>query len=154
MALHMVDLTVKALQEVELNINDAKVAVLGYAYLENSDTALSQYGDQYQELRQASSCLRDISNILEHSDDQPVTGDHIACHLRTYLDDLLAQPGLSVQLDTFRLHIDKVSRIYWSGLLHCYDLEAFPRTNSALESHFRDIGRRLLRTNGQQGLTS
>ena len=33
----MVGLTVKALQEVGVDITDAKVAVLGYAYLENSD---------------------------------------------------------------------------------------------------------------------
>jgi hypothetical protein len=116
-------------------------------------TALSQHSNQYQELLQAASWLRDITNILEPPADQPATGDHIAHNLRTYLDDLLEQPGLSAQLDTFRLHIDKVSRSYWPGLFHCYDLEALPRTNNGLESHFRDTGRRLLRTNGQQGLT-
>ena len=86
--------------------------------------ALSQHCDQYQELHQAASWLRDITNILEPPADQPVTGDHIAQNLRTYLDDLLEQPGLSAQLDTFRLHLDKVSRSYWPGLFHCYDLES------------------------------
>jgi UDP-N-acetyl-D-mannosaminuronic acid dehydrogenase len=37
MPLHMVDLTVEALREVGVDIADASVAVLGYAYLENSD---------------------------------------------------------------------------------------------------------------------
>jgi UDP-N-acetyl-D-mannosaminuronic acid dehydrogenase len=37
MPLHMADLIVEALQEVGVDIADAKVAVLGYAYLENSD---------------------------------------------------------------------------------------------------------------------
>ena len=37
MPLHMADLTVKALQEAGVDIAGAKVAVLGYAYLENSD---------------------------------------------------------------------------------------------------------------------
>jgi UDP-N-acetyl-D-mannosaminuronic acid dehydrogenase len=37
MPLHMVDLTVSALHEAKTEIKDAKVAVLGYAYLENSD---------------------------------------------------------------------------------------------------------------------
>ncbi|MEA3338947.1 MAG: nucleotide sugar dehydrogenase [Chloroflexota bacterium] len=37
MPLHMADMTVKALQEAGVDIADAKVAVLGYAYLENSD---------------------------------------------------------------------------------------------------------------------
>jgi UDP-N-acetyl-D-mannosaminuronic acid dehydrogenase len=39
MPLHVVALTVKALQESGVDIADAKVAVLGYAYLENSDDA-------------------------------------------------------------------------------------------------------------------
>ena len=37
MPLHMADLTVDALREAKTEIRDAKVAVLGYAYLENSD---------------------------------------------------------------------------------------------------------------------
>ncbi len=34
---HMVDLTVQAVEEAGVTIDEAKVAVLGYAYLENSD---------------------------------------------------------------------------------------------------------------------
>jgi UDP-N-acetyl-D-mannosaminuronic acid dehydrogenase len=37
MPLHMADLVVGALRETGVGINDARVAVLGYAYLENSD---------------------------------------------------------------------------------------------------------------------
>ena len=37
MPLHMADLTVQALRQVGVDVADAKVAVLGYAYLENSD---------------------------------------------------------------------------------------------------------------------
>lgn len=37
MPLHMAELTVEALDEVGVEIEDARVAVLGYAYLENSD---------------------------------------------------------------------------------------------------------------------
>jgi len=39
MPLHMADLTVNALHEAGVDIAEAKVAVLGYAYLENSDDA-------------------------------------------------------------------------------------------------------------------
>ncbi len=120
---------------------------------EGFQTALSQYASQYQELHQAATWLQEIANVLEPLADQPATGEHIAQKLRTYLDDLLSQTDFSGQLDTFRLHLDKVSRSYWPGLFHCYDLAALPRTNNNLESHFRDTNRRLLRTNGQQGLT-
>jgi hypothetical protein len=115
--------------------------------------ALSQYADQYQELCQAATWLQDIANILDPPANQPVTGEYIAQKLRTYLDDLLDQTNLSPQLETFCLHLDKVSRSYWPGLFHCYDLDPLPCTNNALESHFRDTARRLLRTNGQRGLT-
>jgi UDP-N-acetyl-D-mannosaminuronic acid dehydrogenase len=37
MPLHMVDLTVEALEEAGVDVAEAKVGVLGYAYLENSD---------------------------------------------------------------------------------------------------------------------
>jgi UDP-N-acetyl-D-mannosaminuronic acid dehydrogenase len=37
MPLHMVDLTVQALQQAGVAIQQARVAVLGFAYLENSD---------------------------------------------------------------------------------------------------------------------
>jgi UDP-N-acetyl-D-mannosaminuronic acid dehydrogenase len=37
MPLHVADLTVKALQEIGVDADEARVAVLGYAYLENSD---------------------------------------------------------------------------------------------------------------------
>jgi len=120
---------------------------------EGIQTALSQYANQYQDLHQAATWLQEIANILEPPANQPVSGEHIAQKLRTYLDDLLDQTDLSPQLDTFRLHLDKVSRSYWPGLFHCYDFDALPRTNNDLESHFRDTNRRLLRTNGQRGLT-
>ena len=57
------------------------------------------------------------------------------------------------KLNQFGLHLDTVSRSYWPGLFHCYDVPGLSRTNNALESHFRDTRRRLLRITGQQGLT-
>jgi hypothetical protein len=49
--------------------------------------------------------------------------------------------------------LDKVTTSYWPGLFHGYDLEGLPRTNNDLESRFRDIQGRLLRTTGQKGQT-
>ena len=49
------------------------------------------------------------------------------------------------------MHLDTVSRSYWPGLFHCYDVPGLPRTNNELESHFRETRRRLLRTTGQTG---
>lgn len=33
-------------------------------------------------------------------------------------------------------HFLKVTRSYWSGLFHCYDIEGLPRTNNDLEQMF------------------
>ena len=63
------------------------------------------------------------------------------------------QSEVTPLLKTFGHHLDKVSRSYWSGLFHCYKVPGLPRTNNELESRFRDTGRRLLRTTGQQGQT-
>jgi len=66
---------------------------------------------------------------------------------------VLRLPEVTLTLQSFRLHLDQVSRSYWPGLFYCYDMPGLPRTNNDLESHFRDTRRRLLRTTGQQGLT-
>ena len=66
---------------------------------------------------------------------------------------MLHLPHVTPAFYEFRLHLDKVSRSYWPGLFHCYDVPGLPRTNNELESRFRDTQRRLLRTTGQKGLT-
>jgi hypothetical protein len=82
-----------------------------------------------------------------------VRGAQVAGQLRAYLDTVLRWPAVTPTFYAFGRHLDKVSRSYWPGLFHCYDVPGLPRTNNELESHFRDTRRRLLRTTGQQGLT-
>jgi hypothetical protein len=77
----------------------------------------------------------------------------VARQLRSYLDTVLRWPAVTPTVYTFGRHLDPVSRSYWPGLFHCYDVPGFPRTNNELESRFRDTSRRLLRTTGQKGLT-
>ena len=77
----------------------------------------------------------------------------MAGQLRDYLDTVSRWPAVTPPLSAFGRHLDKVSRSYWPGLLHCYDMPGLPRTNNELASHCRDTGRRLLRTTGQKGLT-
>jgi hypothetical protein len=115
--------------------------------------ALAPLAQTYQELRQGAAWLRDIAYILEPSTAQPPSAVHVAGQLRGYLDTVLRLPDAPPTLYAFGLHLDKVSRSYWPGLFHCYEVPGLPRTNNELESHFRDTGRRLLRTTGQQGLT-
>ncbi len=48
------------------------------------------------------------------------------CHWRDHAGDL--EPAVD--------HFLKVSRSYWPGLFHCYDVEGLPRTNNDLEQMF------------------
>jgi Transposase, Mutator family len=116
-------------------------------------SALAPFAQTSQELRHGAAWLRDIAYILEPSPAQPPSAAHVAGQLRGYLDTVLRLPEVTPTLSAFGLHLDKVSRSYWPGLFHCYDVPSVPRTNNELESHFRDTGHRLLRTTGQQGLT-
>ncbi len=112
---------------------------------------LPDFAGRYDELHTGATWLDTLKAILDPV--VPSSGAEVADNLRAYLDDLLDLPDRSPFLREFSLHLDKVSRSYWSGLFHCYDLAPLPRSNNALESHFRDTRRRLLRTSGQIGLT-
>jgi hypothetical protein len=116
-------------------------------------SALAPFAQTYQAFQQGAAWLRDIAYILEPTATQAVRGEQVAGQLRDYLDTVLRWPDVTPTYDAFRRHLDKVSRSYWPGLFHCYDVPGLPRTNNELESRFRDTGRRLLRTTGQQGLT-
>jgi Transposase, Mutator family len=116
-------------------------------------SALSPFAQTYQALQQGAAWLHDIAYILEPTATQAMRGEQVAGQLRTYLDTVLRWPAVTPTLYTFGRHLDKVSRSYWPGLFHCYDVPGLPRTNNELESRFRDTGRRLLRTTGQKGLT-
>ena len=115
--------------------------------------ALAPLAAPYQELQQGAVWLRDMAYILEPVATLPMPGEQVAGQLRAYLDTVLRLPDVTPTLESLRLHLEQVSRSYWSGLFHCYDVPGLPRTNNALESHFRETRRRLLRITGQKGQT-
>jgi hypothetical protein len=115
--------------------------------------ALSPFDQTYRELQQGAAWLRDIAYILEPSAASPRSAEQVATQLRSYLGTVRYRPDLPSTVKRFGAHLDKISRSYWSGLFHCYEVPGLPRTNNDLESRFRDTSRRLLRTTGQKGLT-
>jgi hypothetical protein len=115
--------------------------------------ALAPFAEPYQALHQGAAWLHDIAYILEPVAAYPRNAEEVARQLRDYLDTVQRQPQITPPLQAFGRHLDLVSRSYWPGLFHCYDIPGLPRTNNELESHFRDTRRRLLRTTGQQGQT-
>jgi hypothetical protein len=116
-------------------------------------SSLFHFAQTSKAFQQGAAWLRDIAYILEPTTTQAPRGEQGAEQLRGSLDTMLHLPHVTPAFYEFRLHLDKVSRSYWPGLFHCYDVPGLPRTNNALESRFRDTQRRLLRTTGQKGLT-
>jgi hypothetical protein len=107
----------------------------------------------YSLIREAADWLEHIAALL---DPQPIphrSGDQIRQDLFTYLTKIHSNRCNDPLLrNSFRI-ILKTTRSYAPGLFHCYDVPGLPRTNNDRESDFRDLGRRLLRTTGQKGLT-
>ena len=116
-------------------------------------SVLSPCAPMYQDLQQGAAWLHDIAYILEPVGPQALTGEPVAAQLRAYLEAIRYQRNVSPTIYDFGLHLDKVSRNYWPGLFHCYDVPGLPRTNNEIESLFRDMGRQVLRITGQKGLT-
>ena len=116
-------------------------------------SALTPLAETYHALHQGAAWLRDIAYILEPCPTQPMSAAQVAGQLRRYLDTVRQWPDVTPTLYAFGCHLTKVSQNYWPGLFHCYDVPGLPRTNNALESHFRETRRCLLRITGQKGLT-
>jgi hypothetical protein len=55
---------------------------------------------------------------------------------QSLLDSMSYQKGKAGTLEPGITHFLKITRSYWSGLFHCYDVEGLPRTNNDLEQTF------------------
>ncbi len=55
-----------------------------------------------------------------------------------------------VALSDFIPHLLKLTRNYWSGLFHCYQVEHLPKTNNDLEQVFGSFRHHTRRTTGRK----
>ncbi len=60
-------------------------------------------------------------------------GQGVEQRLRDLLKAMERWQAYSGELAVGIAHLLKVTRSYWSGLFHCYDIEGLPRTNNDLE---------------------
>jgi hypothetical protein len=124
-----------------------------FKFYQGLKIALTPFAQTCADLQQGAVWLRDIADILTPCDEVDRSAKQVADHLCGYLDVLYRQRELPPLLHEFSGHLDTVSQSYWPGLFHCYKVEGLARTNNDLESHFRDLQHRLLRTTGQKGGT-
>lgn len=75
----------------------------------------------------------------------------------SYSHLLTAMPSCKTQVGELAAGIDyflKVTRSYWSGLFHCYDINGLPRTNNDLEQLFGSWRHHQRRCNGRKIATA
>ena len=116
-------------------------------------TALESVKSDYTEIKKMSEWLEEISKILDPENVPHRNGKEVHQQLFSYLSKIKDESETEVRLKKIANHLHKVSVSYKSGLFHTYDISDLPRTNNALESEFRELTRRLLRTTGQKGAT-
>lgn len=116
-------------------------------------TALRSAQATYSILREAADWLEHIATLLDPEHNPGRSGEQVRLDLFAYLAKVQSARFRDPLLrNTFR-SILKTTRSYAPGLFHCYDVPNLPRTNNDRENDFRTLGRRLLRTTGQKGLT-
>ena len=79
--------------------------------------------------------VRRVAERLAHA--QALDGDGVKRHLRALLGAMAKYQRRSAPILAAMLaHFQKVTRSYWPGLFHCYQLSHVPRTNNDLEQFF------------------
>lgn len=116
-------------------------------------TALRSAQATYSILREAADWLEHIATLLDPEYNPGRSGEQVRLDLFAYLAKVQSARFRDPLLRNAFRSILKTTRSYAPGLFHCYDVPNLPRTNNDRENDFRTLGRRLLRTTGQKGLT-
>jgi len=85
-------------------------------------------------IQMAFDLLHKAAAILDHPHDR--SGRVVRRRYRTFLRTLAGKVRRGGRLKAALRHFLKVTRSYWPGLFHCYDLSDLPRTNNGLEQLF------------------
>ena len=139
--------------QVSLELLTHRLELRLITFYQGLQTALAPFARRALDIEQGAVWLRDIADILAPPGDPNLSSTQVAGCLEGYLGSLARQEWESALLADLALHLNNVSDNYWAGLFHCYEVEVLARTNNDLESHFRDLQHRLLRTTGQKGAT-
>ena len=90
--------------------------------------------DLWPPIQSAFAWVHRIASLLNN--EAQLDGDGVRIHLRGLLGAIGRWKAKAVGLESGIDHLLKVTRSYWPGLFHCYDIEGLPRTNNDLEQVF------------------
>lgn len=116
------------------------------------DQTLPLYESAFDEVQQALNWVDGVKSTLAAplpTFEKPgVGGNATARRLAHHLGLLATAPDLSPWLTQFRDDLWALSKRYWSGLFHCYDIVGLPPTNNDHESLYGQTKRQLRRQLG------
>jgi hypothetical protein len=95
---------------------------------------LEQTAAAWPELEVAADWLKKAVRILNNADER--TSQQVKARYRALLAQMRKQAKSSPWLAQVVKQFIKVTRSYWPGLFHCYDVVDLPRTNNDLEQLF------------------
>jgi hypothetical protein len=95
---------------------------------------LSETASLWPEVRVAYRWVHQAAHIL--SNEEQGTGTAVKRRLGGLLGAMRRHRAAAGQLAPALAHFLKVSRSYWPGLFHCYEVPDLPRTNNDLEQCF------------------
>ena len=96
----------------------------------------------------AASCVAQAARVLQNHE-----GERAAV-VQARLEGVLTQMRTCREsmgaLAAAMQHFEQVTRRYWPGLFHCYEVEGLPRTNNDLEQSFGKVRQRERRATGRK----
>ncbi len=115
-----------------------------------------RWDSRIEQVRRMRQWLLGAEHILDGSwatSDQPLTNEAVASRFDTWyktLQELSTQGTLSPEEQQCLDHFLKVLGNLRPGLIHCYDVAKFPRTNNDMEGYIRAIKTRYRRISGRK----
>jgi hypothetical protein len=95
---------------------------------------LTETATLWPEVRVAYRWVHRVAHVLTNEDQHP--GVAVKRRLGGLLGAMMRHRATAGGLAPALAHFLKVSRSYWPGLFHCYEVSDVPRTNNALEQCF------------------
>jgi len=102
-------------------------------------------------LQTAQTWLQRAAAVLANEDG--ATGARVEERYRALLEEIVMAKS-NEAVAAWATHFYKVTRSYWQGLFHCYDLPEVPRTNNELEQYFGKARHHERRATGHKRATS
>jgi len=117
---------------------------------------LPSYTSAFAQVRQALDWVDKVERILDSVlptvEGSGPGGDAVALEMAHYVGQLADVTDLSPWLMQFRNELLALSKRYWSGLFHCYNIVGVPRTNNDHERLYGQTKRQLRRQLGVREL--